>query len=100
MVIQEDGSFAPTKEGCALARFYLRFETVVLFREATPDSTIETLLHILSRAREFADLRLRVVWRPKLSETPTLFRTAGRQEAFECTQQGNSISFQGQDQKN
>ncbi|KAJ4459821.1 putative ATP-dependent DNA helicase MER3 [Paratrimastix pyriformis] len=58
--IRPDGYFLATQEGRSLARYYLRFDTVVLFKQITPENGMDGLLGLLAQAREFTDIRLRV----------------------------------------
>eukprot|EP00727_Mastigamoeba_balamuthi_P009718 m51a1_g5369 hypothetical protein (874) ;mRNA; r:523445-527878 len=57
---QSSGAIRATPKGRNMSRFYVAFETMRLFDAVPPDAGMEALLMTLSRAREFADIHLRV----------------------------------------
>ncbi|XP_065067270.1 probable ATP-dependent DNA helicase HFM1 [Rhopilema esculentum] len=58
--IKEDGSLIPTGTGKLMARYCIAFNTVKSFSEVKGSESMEELVEILSKSKEFEDITLRV----------------------------------------
>lgn len=64
----DGAALAPTELGSVMARYYVLFETMCEFQKVTATSDVEHLISLISNAKEFCDVRLRVSEKRVLNE--------------------------------
>lgn len=85
IVEEQNHLLASTPFGDAMARHYVLFESMKLFLTAKSGLSVEGILHLLTNAKEFADIRLRQKEKrlyKEINNSPLLkypYRTEGKQ---------------------
>ncbi|KAL3273413.1 hypothetical protein HHI36_014859 [Cryptolaemus montrouzieri] len=58
--MDEDTNITPTHLGILMAKYYMSFETIKLFKTVTGNEVLPHILALIARCQEFSDMRLRV----------------------------------------
>ncbi|KAH7819540.1 putative ATP-dependent DNA helicase MER3 [Monocercomonoides exilis] len=58
---------AAKSNGISMAKYYIAFDTMCLFKEISPFSDIKEILNVLSKAKEFCEVRIRLGDKMKLN---------------------------------
>ncbi|KAK9883512.1 hypothetical protein WA026_001688 [Henosepilachna vigintioctopunctata] len=59
-LLDEDINIQPTNLGELMAKYYMSFETIKLFKTLTGNEILQQILSTISKCQEFSDMRLRV----------------------------------------
>lgn len=68
ITVSSDGVISSTENGISMSRYYIAFETVCLFKEILPTYDMKDILSLLSRSKEFQEIRIRLGEKKKLND--------------------------------